>query len=174
MIRNQHLPVLAFLLKASHHFFAPGFNADAAAGAPKGIGAGIDRISQDVQDRVVNRQFPLNHAIFGSVADRRQWDALMPKPEMYLTHRLHLDELGEDERDCLRNAPIRIFLDPVVANPHITDSNRHEELAPARLLLQGLKRTLAQHRQLHLTHGSLHAQQQPVVGMARIVGAVLV
>ena len=77
-------------------------------------------------------------------------------------------------RNCLRNAPIRILLDAVVANPHVTDGNRHEQLATARLLLQGLKRALAQYRQLHLAHGSLHAEQQPVIGMARIVDAVLV
>ena len=98
----------------------------------------------------------------------------MAEPEVHLTHRLHLGELGEDERDRLRNAPIRILLDAVVADPHVADGDRHEQLAAARLLLQGFERALAQHRQLHLAHGALHAEQQAIVGMARIVDAVLV
>ena len=62
----------------------------------------------------------------------------------------------------------------VVADPHVADGDRHEQLATTRLLLQRLERALAQHRQLHLAHRTLHAEQQSVVGMARIVNAVLV
>ena len=61
-----------------------------------------------------------------------------------------------------------------MADPHVADGNRHEQLATTRLLLQGLERTLAQNRQLHLAHRALHAEQQSIVGMARIVDAVLV
>ena len=73
-----------------------------------------------------------------------------------------------------RNAPIRVLLDAVVADPHVADGDRHEQLAAARLLLQGFERALAQHRQLHLAHGALHAEQQAIVGMTRIVDAVLI
>ena len=64
VIRDQNLPVLALLLEAAHDLLAAGLDADAAAGAPEGIGAGIDRVGQDVQDRVVDRQLPLDQAAF--------------------------------------------------------------------------------------------------------------
>lgn len=174
VIRDQHLPVLALLLEAAHHLLAAGLDADAAAGASEGIGAGVDRVGQDMQDRVVDWQLPFDHAAFGAISGRGQWDAFVPEPEVHLTHRMHLGELGEDESDRLRNAPIRILLDTVVADAHIADGDRHEQLAAARFTLQRLERALAQHRQLHLAHGALHAEQQAIVGMARIVDAVLV
>ena len=109
VIRDQHLPVLALLLEAAHHLLAAGLDADAAAGAPEGIGAGIDRVGHDMQDRVVDWQLPLDQAAFDAISGGGQRDALVPEPEMHLTHRLHLGELGEDEADRLGNAPIRIF-----------------------------------------------------------------
>jgi hypothetical protein len=45
---------------------------------------------------------------------------------------------------------------------------------PGRLLSSSFQRALSQHRQLHFAHGTLHAEQQAVVGMTRIVDAVLI
>jgi hypothetical protein len=44
----------------------------------------------------------------------------------------------------------------------------------ARLLLQRFLRALAEHREFKLAHRTLHAEQQPIIGMARIVDSVLV
>ena len=63
----------------------------------------------------------------------------------------------------LLDATIRILLDAVVAGLHIADRHGEEELAAARLLLHRLERALPEHRQLHLAHRALHAEQQPVV-----------
>src|SRR3984957_12284578 len=63
MIRDQHLPILALLLEAANHLLAAGLDADAAAGAPECIRAGIDWVGQNVQDRVVDRQLPLDQAV---------------------------------------------------------------------------------------------------------------
>jgi hypothetical protein len=90
-------------------------------------------------DRVVDWQLPLDQAAFDAISDGGQGNALVPEPEMHLTHRLHLGELGEDQGYRLGNAPIRIFLDAVVADPHVADGDRHEQLAATRLLLQGLQ-----------------------------------
>ena len=57
---------------------------------------------------------------------------------------------------------------------HVADGDGEQQLAAARLLLQGFERALAKQRQLHLAHRALHAEQQAIVGMARIVDAVLV
>ena len=56
----------------------------------------------------------------------------------------------------------------------VADRDGEEEFAAARLLLQGFQRALAEQRQLHLAHRALHAEQQPIVRVARIVDAVLV
>ena len=93
---------------------------------------------------------------------------------MHLTNRLHLIELGEDQHDGFLDAPVGVLFDAVMADPHVTDGNRHEQLATTRLLLQSLERTLTQHRQLHFAHRAFHAEQQAIVGMARIIDAILV
>jgi hypothetical protein len=46
--------------------------------------------------------------------------------------------------------------------------------SPRRAFCFRASRALTQHRQLHLAHGALHAEEQTVVGMAWIVDAVLV
>src|SRR6202043_1977952 len=69
MIRDQYLPILALLLEATNHLLAAGLNADAAAGAAECIRAGIYWVGQNVQDRVVDRQLPLDQAVFGAIGD---------------------------------------------------------------------------------------------------------
>src|SRR6202012_3744256 len=96
MIRDQHLPILALLLEAANHLLATGLDADAAARAPECIRAGIDWVGQNVQNRVVDRQLPLDQAAVSAIADGGQWNALVSEPEVHLTHRVHLRKLGED------------------------------------------------------------------------------
>lgn len=93
---------------------------------------------------------------------------------MHLANRLHLGELGEHQGNRLLDAPIGIGLNAVAAGAHVADGHRHEQLAAARLLLQCLKRALAQHRELHLGYGPFHTEQQAIIGMTRIVDAILV
>ena len=87
---------------------------------------------------------------------------------------LQLGELGEDERDRLLDATIGILLDAIVRRLEVADRHGEEEFAAAGLLLQGLERALAEQRQLHLAHRALHAEQQAIVRMPRIIDAVLV
>ena len=56
----------------------------------------------------------------------------------------------------------------------VADRDGEEEFAAAGLLLQGFERALAEERELHLAHGALHAEQQPIVRMPRIVDPILV
>ena len=69
---------------------------------------------------------------------------------------------------------IRVLLDPVMPDPHIAGRDTEEERAAARFLLQRLLRTLTKERQLELAHGAFHAEQQAIIGMPRIIDAVLV
>ena len=48
------------------------------------------------------------------------------------------------------------------------------KFAASRFLAHGFDGPLTEDRQLHLAHRALHAEQQPIVGMARIVDSILV
>ena len=174
MVADQNLPGAAILAEAAHDPLAAGLDRDAAAGAAEDIGAGIDRVRQQVVQGVVDRQLPDHLAAFRTIFGRRQRQALLAHPEMDLPHRLQLGELGEGERDRLLNATIGVLLDAIVRRLEVADRHGEEEFAAAGLLLQGFERALAEQRQLHLAHRALHAEQQAIVRMPRIVDAVLV
>ena len=93
---------------------------------------------------------------------------------MDLPDGLQLGELGEGEHDRLPNATIGILLDAIVRSLEVADRHGEEQLATPRLLLQGLERALAEQRQLHLAHRALHAEQEAIVRVPRIIDAVLV
>jgi hypothetical protein len=66
MVREQDLPFGSFAPVAAHNALAAGLNPHPAAGAAEHIGAGVDRVGQNVVDRVVNRQLPYDAAAFGN------------------------------------------------------------------------------------------------------------
>jgi hypothetical protein len=72
MVEDQSLPGAAILAEAAHDPLAAAVEGDAAAGAPEGVGAGIDRIGQHVVEGVVDRQLPHDAAPLWAVSDRRQ------------------------------------------------------------------------------------------------------
>ena len=69
---------------------------------------------------------------------------------------------------------MRRSADAVALAAHVADRHRGVQIASRGLELEGLDGSLAQQRQLHLRHGALHAQQQPVVDAARVIDAILV
>src|SRR5450759_2316613 len=79
-----------------------------------------------------------------------------------------------DQPNRLAHAQVGIHFDFFAAHFHIANGYREEELTPPRLLLQSFHRTGAQERQLELAHRPLHAQQQPIVWMARFIGPILI
>ena len=109
----------------------------AAAGAPEGIGPAIDRIGQNMVDRVVDRELLGDTtAVYSRVFDRRQLDSLPPHPEMHLPDTLELRELPEHQIDGFTYLQVRIFFNPVVPHLHVTDCDGQEQFAASRLLLQ--------------------------------------
>src|SRR5207244_8042042 len=143
--------------------------------AAKGIGASIDGVGQNVVDRVVERQPPGDAApLRRLVTCDGQTDALVPQPHVHLSYALQLGELGEDQAEGVLHPPIRILLDPVMPDPNIAGRDTEEQRATARFLLQRLVGALAKERQLKLAHGALHAEQQAIIGLPRIIDSVLV
>src|SRR5258705_10174240 len=104
----------------------------------------------------------------------RQLDALLPQPDVHLSSTLQLGELGEDQLQGVLHAFVRILLYAIATDLHIAGSDTEDQRAAACLLLQRFLRALAEHREFELAHRALHAKQQPIVGMARIVESVLV
>ena len=80
----------------------------------------------------------------------------------------------EDKQDAVLHPPIGILLDTVVVGLHVPDCDGQMKFTAPRFLAHGLDGPLTEDRQLHLAHGSLHAQQQPVVGRTRIVDSFFV
>src|SRR3954465_12287699 len=174
VVEDQSLPGAAILAEAAHDPLAAGLDGDATAGPPKGVCAGVNRVGQHVVEGVVDGQLPGDASALAPIPDCRQRQALVAHPEVNLPNRLQLGELGKDERDRLLDTTVRILLDAVVVRLAVADRDGEEELAAAGLLLEGFERALTEERELHLAHGALHAEQKPVVRMARIVDPILI
>jgi hypothetical protein len=71
------------------------------------------------------------------------------EPAERLSRAAQFLDLVEHQLDRFLNTPIRIFL-ITVAGLHEADGRRHNQLAPARLLVAGAERALAQQIQLVL------------------------
>src|SRR5213076_2699786 len=103
-----------------------------------------------------------------------QLDAFLSQPDVHLSCTLQLGELCEDQLQGVLHAFVRILLYAIATDLHIAGGDTEDQRAAARLLLQRFLRALAEHREFKLAHRALHAKQQPIVGMARIVDSVLV
>src|SRR5260370_7624059 len=83
-------------------------------------------------------------------------------------------KFGEEELKWVMAPLVRVLLDPVAPRLHIASRNAEEQRAASRFLLQRFMRALAEQRQLELAHRSLHAEQQPIIWMSRIIDSVVV
>ena len=175
MIDDQDLPVAAVLSKAPDHTLAPIGNTDPATGPAKRIRPCVNRVGQDMMDGVVNRQLPNQAAsIIDCIVHRGQQDTFLPYPEMNLSNTLKFRKLSEYKLYSFAHPGIGINIDSIVADLHVADRHRQEELATTSLLFKRLQRALPKDRELQFAHRALHAQQQPIVGVARIINAVLI
>src|SRR5258708_24696769 len=136
----------------------------------------LQAIQNLLGDGAINPSAPERDAIAGthlvggaaaSVALR--WTALAAVADRELS-----PAAREDKSDRVLHATIGILFDPVIIGLQIANRDRPDEFAAPGLLLDGLSRALAENRQLHLAHSSLHAKQQPVVWRARFIHTVLI
>ena len=136
--QEQDFPIRPLAPEPTHDPLAASLNRHTAAGSAEGIGAGIDRIVQNMVDCVVDRKTPGDAApLLRRIANHRQGDIFLSEPEVDLAHALELREFGKDQRQSFANALVGILLDAIMANLHVTHRDRQEEFAAARLLLQG-------------------------------------
>jgi hypothetical protein len=87
---------------------------------------------------------------------------------------VELGELREQELQCTLHALIRVLLDPVAAHLHVAGGHAKEKSAAPRFLAQRFLGSLSEQRQFELAHRALHAEQQSIIGVTRIVDSALV
>src|SRR5258708_25354370 len=93
---------------------------------------------------------------------------------MHLSHALKFGEFGEYDPEGSLHLLVRVLLDSIATSLDIAGCDTDEQRAAACFLLQRLLRALTKQRQFQLAHCSLHAEQQAVIGMPRIIDSVLV
>src|SRR5215831_15923982 len=139
VIDDQDLPVAADSSKATNHTLAPIGNTDPAMGPAKRIRPGVNRVGQDVVDRVVDGQLPNEAAsIIDCIVHRGQQNAFLPDPEMNLSNALEFRKLLEYEPDRFAHPGIGINIDSIVTNLYIADRHGEEELTTTSLLFESL------------------------------------
>src|SRR3954453_3754820 len=135
-----------------------------------GIGAAVDRVLNDPVDGGVAWSPP------GRVAAgllHRQIEIVLVEPAERLSRAAQFLDLVEHQLDRLLDTPIRIFL-IMVAGLHEADGRCHDQLAPARLLVAGRERALAQQIQLVLVETALDPEQQAVVAVPWRIDSLLI
>ncbi|HZY41347.1 MAG TPA: hypothetical protein VFF59_05020, partial [Anaerolineae bacterium] len=169
VIQDQHSPVFATALHLSTDPLLPFLKPHYRLAAPIRVRAGVDRILQHAEHRVVPRGQPNDLAHLFWTASDRQLDLLPIKPEVDLPYAAQLRKFAKDQIDSGTDPGIRIFLDAVVRSFDIPDRNPSNQGTPLRLLQQCRVRTLAETRDFHLADRALHAQQQSVVRESGVV-----
>lgn len=144
-------------------------------GAAIGEGPGVAGVLQDVQGAMVEQGPPDELALVGSgVHPAREEPALLAEAAHGGRRRSAAAEGLEELGDGLLDGAIGIehhLARGVVDEP---DGQGDLELAAARLGQLAAEEPGPEHVQLRFGHGALHAEQQPVVEVRRVVEAVLV
>src|ERR1700757_1417460 len=174
MILDQDIPFGHGLSHTTPYLLASTFDTHTALRAPERVGTCINRIGQDVVHDVVGRQSPHDAVRLTLTRLGGQLDALFSEPDVHLSCTLQFSELSEDKLEGFLHALIRILLYAIATDLHVAGGDTEDQRAAARLLLQRFLRALGEHRQFKFAHCALHPEQQPIVGMARIVDSVLV
>jgi hypothetical protein len=175
LILEQDVPLGQWATHAALHPLAALLDPDLAHCSPEGIRPSIDGVSQDVVHGVVEWRPPDDAApLCRAVACGGQRDAFLAQPHMHLSHTLKRSKLREHYPEGILHSLVRVLLDSVAPGFDIAGRDTEEQRAAACFLLQRLLRALAKQRELELAHRSLHAEQQAIIGIARIIDSVLV
>ena len=135
-----------------------------------GIGAAVDRVLNDPVDGGVAWSPPSRVAI-GLLY--RQIEIVLVEPAERLSRAAQFLDLVEHQLDRFLDPPIWIFL-ITVAGLHEPDRRRHNQLAPARLLVAGRERALAQQIQFVLVEAALEPEQQAIVAVPWRIDGLLI
>src|SRR3984893_1111111 len=139
---EKNVPFLRRASQSAPDSLAARLHTDPAAGAAERVGASINRVGQNIMDSVVGGRAPGNPLCFWIPCLHRKLDSFFDQPDQDLAGAAKLGKLGKHQRQRLLHALVWIFLDPVLADLHITGGDPQKKLAAARLLLERLMRAL--------------------------------
>lgn len=158
----------------AHHPLASLLDACRGLGASVHVRPGVHAVVQQAEQGVIACRLPHQLLSAAGADDRRQVDALRTQPDVDATHAGQLDEFAKHQIDRGAHPLIGTLIHPVVVGSHVAHRHPLEQLATLGLLVDGRLRTLAETCQFHLADRALHPEQQPVVGLLRIVDAIRV
>ena len=107
-------------------------------------------------------------------ARARKLHPVAVKPQHDLPRAAQLHKFLENRRDGLLHPAVRVLLEHPAAGVDVAHGAVHPQLAPARLLLAGRLRALAEDVELVLIQAPLEAQEQPVIHPPCVVNRFLV
>src|SRR6266849_6372588 len=142
--------------------------------SPVGVGAGVGRLLQHADYIPIGRSSPPRLPARQSLPLRREIDAVVDEPHRHLTRAGQLEELCEDQLDCMLHAQVGILLQSLVGGLDEAHRRLDHQLTAPRLRPASLERALTQEIELVLAHTALEAQQQPIVGPAQIVDSLVI
>src|SRR5258708_17922720 len=101
MIFDQNIPFGHRPMHTAANALAPLLDTYLACRSSKSIGAGIDRIGQNIVHDVVGGQSPDDVARVAIARLHWQLNACSAQPEIYLTNTLELGQPSKDELQCI-------------------------------------------------------------------------
>lgn len=108
MVMDQNLPVLPVAPEVvAHDPFTAALYAHPCSEPTLCVGAGIDRIRQDVMQRVIHWRLPFDRPLTTTLDNRRDEHVLLTEPKQHLANRLQFRKLAEVERDAILDPPDR-------------------------------------------------------------------
>ena len=167
---KQNFPVLRAGMPAFQHAFAAVVQDHLPRGPAKSVNARVSRVLQDTRDHPWRRR----HKAEGLADPLRQLDLFLPKPKLDLPRAAKFTEFIKNQANDALNLFIGVFFEPAVFTKNIALGDAGEIFASPRLLPDRFLRALPEHRQFDLAHGPFQPQNQPVVGMLRIVNAIMI
>ena len=140
-----------------------------------GVGPGIDRMSQDLEDGQQDRSSPLQVAAIGPVVRAKaELDVVADQVMEDPPGGADLVVLVEDQADDLADLLVGVHLDPLGGELDVAGRHAVKEFAALGLVQPSSFQSIPHSNKLEFADGSLQAEQEPVVGVLRVVDAVLV
>src|SRR5579884_1910544 len=121
MVLEQCSPFSPRFLMTSRFSCPAIHNRGSRIGLAECISPSIDRIREQLESGVVDRQIP-NGSTARFIKDpHRQLNAFPPEPEQYLSDAAEFRHFGKHRADRLLHALVRVHFDLAVSGPQITD-----------------------------------------------------
>ena len=174
MILDEHLPRVHGLVVAIALARTAIDDRGPLLALPVGVDPGIEGVLENRDDIAIPDRPPLERRQRPAIRRIGKVDVLRRHPQQHLAGAAQLTELLEHQPDHLLQPSIRIEAEADVPVPGVADRHRDPKLAAPRFRSYRVVHPGSDDSQLELADAPLHAEQQAVVGPARVVHAIKV